>query len=160
MPKLLTPRQYEKPLEDINEIRPLQLADEIQHKIEIAVCNKLPVSTKKAATGMLMKGTQQGALLAKFNKDYTIADPIRLELNYLTPTGCVSFVQKVSFVVYDVISSYSMTGLFWTDSSGDIIFWPLDPTQTTYIGFSGTDLYMKATGVANWGGSYDFYGFY
>jgi len=160
MPKLLTPQQYENSLDELNELRPLQLADETQHKIDIAVCDKLPVSSKKAVAGMLIKGTQQGSLLVRFDKDYPNYEVRQPNISYIHKKDLVSFAQKVSFVLSVVVNSYGLTDLWWTDSSYNIILKELSITDPTFIEFSGTDLYVKGDGIANWGCIVFFYGFY
>jgi hypothetical protein len=70
MPKLLTPVQYENTLDELNGVRPLELADEVKLTLDIPILNVNPVSQKRPAIGKLLRCNQRGALLQDGEKGY------------------------------------------------------------------------------------------
>ncbi len=160
MPKLLTPQQYEPVLDELNELRPLRIADQIHHKIEIGVCDKLPVAAKKAVTGSLVKGTQQGALLKKAINNNQHYQAISMLLTAINRYGYVPFDQKVSFVLVNVLESENLAFFAWCDSTYIKNIKELSWPKPTFVEFSGTVMYVKTAYDLIGSMTADYYGFY
>lgn len=161
MPKLLTPQQYENSLDELNELRPLQIADEVKRQIDIPVCNKLPVSTKKAVSGLLTKGTQQGALLTELNTDYTAYEKISQYFSDGSEQHCVTFAQEVNGVLCVQTTLFEYIEAWWTNSTYALQIMAISLIVPTYLPFIGTDLYVYASDTSIYRTLYmDFYGFY
>lgn len=160
MPKLATPIQYEPALEGLNDIRPLQLADESKIVIAHPVFCKNPPSAGKPAVGMFARCSQQGALLKSNN---TWSDKIEshyLRIDDAYPIYFYTFAQKV----YGIIAFWERTaGVakgYWCDPSGTQKYIELSTITYTFLPFVGTIIWFLGESILGWDAKVWFTGFY
>ncbi|GAH56483.1 unnamed protein product, partial [marine sediment metagenome] len=141
--KLATPVQYEPALEGLNDIRPLQLADENKIVLSCPVLCKNPPSTGKPTVGMFARSSQQGALLTANNKVCTAYEYIEQDFEYGLPNKVIHFSQKVSFVQSRVIIIGVWTGAWWITFGLPKIIMDIYNYSTNFLPFAGIDLRIR-----------------
>lgn len=160
MPKLATPVQYEPSLEGLNEIRPLQLADESKIVIPYPVLCKNPPSTDRPAVGMFAR-CSNGALLKSvpaWAKSWEYSGLLSLSnMSYLVH---FTFAQRV----YGVLARYAkLVGTFtcyWNMPSYSVPIKRVYTLEYTFLPFVGKTMYFKGYGTGDWEGDVWLYGFY
>lgn len=161
MPKLATPVQYEPALEGLNDIRPLQLADEGKVVIPYPVLCKNPPSTGKPAVGMFARCSQQGALLKSVSNVYSAYEKIRLNFDVDNLEQVVEFSQRIGFVLCVPIVHHRGSDLWWSEATYTAKFKKISQTAPTFLKFVGSDLYVLMelrNGIPTL--TMDFHGFY
>ncbi|MBA7474041.1 hypothetical protein ES707_09388 [subsurface metagenome] len=160
MPKLATPVQYESALEGLNDIRPLQLAEESKIVIPYPVLCKNPPSKGRPAVGKLARCSEQGALLKSnillLDKLYTFFVHIH-EYNTLIS---VMFPNRVYGVAarYNQIEKASTT--YWSSDTGVAHIDRLVADKYIFLPFIGKIIYFKGYGSVGWIASIDIRGLY
>ncbi|GAI88583.1 unnamed protein product, partial [marine sediment metagenome] len=139
MPKLSTPVQYEPALEGLNDIRPLQLADESKVVVPYPVLCKNPPSKDRPAVGMFARCSQQGALLKSNNIATTDIDRTTEDFSEAAPLVHYPFTQKVSGVIAKYVNFYGTSGLWWCNSNGTIKYTALSTAAYVFLPFVGKD---------------------
>lgn len=160
MPKLATPVQYEPSLEGLNDIRPLQLADEVKVVIPYPVLCSNPPSTGRPAMGKFVRCNQQGALLkhkpyeplSYYFKDDTITSAIA-GCSFIFPTK----VYGIS--AYWKIDDGSPT-CFWTNPRATKNIKELIDRAYIWLPFVGNTIWFVGVGEGDWEGYIEVYGFY
>lgn len=69
--KLITPVQYERPLDDLNEIRPLSRVDTVRRMVSLPVIKSNPISGVSAVQGKLLRCDDFGVLTEKGRTGFT-----------------------------------------------------------------------------------------
>jgi len=160
MPKLLTPVQYEPALDGLNEVRPLQLADEVKIALNIPVFNVNPVGKNKPVVGKLARCNQQGALLES-NKVFDLRN-FEYQVKY-TPFESgefsVTFAQPIKgFLVYFYARSDESHNSVWVTPDG-IVIKRFIYQQYMWFDFKGTILVHWFVGPPG-SRATEFWGFY
>jgi len=134
MPKLITPVQYEPTLDELNEVRPLQLADEVKSVISSPALNLNPVSHGRPVFGKLSRCNNQGALLTNGNSGYENYEAFSLPV-YWHPTQhySITFSQKVKRVFLLPTMFWFDPALKWTDPSYLITIKELNPNGDNWL---------------------------
>lgn len=145
MPKLITPVQYEPSIERLNDIRPLQLEDEVKIVIACPVLYENPPSENKPAVGKLARCTKQGALLADRQKVYTNFEYITQDFETGDENQVIQFSQKVSFVQSRAVALGTWLTAVWTDPTYTITLKDIRSPYTEFLPFNGVDLYVRVT---------------
>lgn len=123
---LVTPVQYESAFDGLNEVRPLELADEVKVALDIPVLNANPVSSSRPAIGKLLRCNQRGGILQTPSNKYTYTG----YLEYAYIAGVIlhrfTFSEVTPFVICEDIYFSEPFGIRWTDSTGAIVLdsWP------------------------------------
>lgn len=140
---LRTPVQYESVLDELNTVRPLQLADEGKVALDTPVLNANPVSSSRPAIGKLLRCNQRGGILRSPVDKYTSAG--YLEYTYIYPINIHRFTfSEVTPVVFvECIDPVNVISYAWTDSTGDIaiVTWPV--MMDRLLRFYGKRLWIK-----------------
>ena len=143
MPKLITPVQYEPSVDELNEIVPLYMGDEVQQAINLSVLNANPVSENRPVIGKLARCNQYGGLLKYNDKrsfdNYELIAVDIPERNYVL----YEFAQKVEIVLWTFTSGAKESLLDWCSSGGIYTFKNLSLTGSTWLEFIGTKLYLR-----------------
>jgi len=161
MPKLATPMQYGRSLDDLNGLRPLALADECKNVVSYPVLCKNPASVDKPAIGKLARASQQGQALLANTYRYADYEYIEQEFELNNPNRLIEFNQQVFFVQTKVIQVYSMIAAWWADATYTTLYKLIYPVPIVSLGFVGTKLYIgSAHQVAGWKAVIAFWGFY
>lgn len=160
MPKLLTPLQYSPTLDELNDIRPLQTDNIVKPSIDIAVCNELVDSDKKATLGRLIRCTKQSHLLIKNSlvsteyegKPYTYVNQEMV----LT----ITFSQLVREVMVHTKMAAGTILFYWCSSNYLISIKDLKSIGKHYLNFRGLsfDVYLHQPLLPAL--IFDVYGFY
>lgn len=160
MQKLITPIQYEDSLDELNIVRPLKLDDEVKHNLDIPVLDVIPVSKDRPAKGKLLRCDNNGGMLVKNHAEYENYEKVdrpfigEFEFEY------AQFSQKVSGVLWECKTIYSVAYFWWSDPSYSILFQTLANPGETWIKFSGTRIYFVMIGVGDVVADCHVYGFY
>lgn len=161
MLKLATPVQYESSIEGLNDIRPLQLADEVKIVIPCPALCRSPVTKNKPVVGRLARCSQQGALLTELQKFYTNFEYIEQDFETGNSNKLIEFSQKVSCVQSKVIVVGLHDTAYWTDPTYIEQIMSIYDTQTVFLPFVGTNLYIIIhILVPGFTTTYGFWGFY
>lgn len=161
MPKLATPVQYEPALEGLNDIRPLQLADEVKIVLPYPVLCKNPPSTGRPAIGKFVRCTQQGAGVIHRINSLTSYELLSQYFDQDNPEHCISFSQKVRCVFVKFGLGSNTRGGYWTDPTYLIEIKAIGYRTNTFLEFVGTNLYVRAISQnGDFFITWHFYGFY
>ncbi len=160
MPKLATPVQYEPALEGLNDIRPLQLADESKVVIPYPVLCKNPPSKGRPAVGMFARCSQQGALLKNVSYKAVLPEYKYRNVTVYDMHTHFTFSSKVSYV----IAIWKWLGgspvLYWSDPTYLYNLKTLSNLKYTFLPFIGTDIYFGGRGLGEWNVDLFVYSFY
>lgn len=143
MPKLATPVLYEDALQQLNEIRPLKLADEVKQGFSLPVlCTNTP-NAGKPAIGRLAQSNNRGSLIAensgrKFDNaefiDFSIPAGLRFKV--------CNFSQRVLGVhLFWVSRSQDSNAVFWCAADSTKIKQLVYQTWM-WLPFIGTRIYF------------------
>jgi len=158
MPKLATPIQYKPALEGLNEIRPLQLADESKIVLPCPVLCTNPPSKDRPAVGIFARCSQQGSLL---KSEPGWADTI-YEYNVAIVVGDEVHITFPMYVV-GVIAKYTLTGpmgVDWCNDAYTINYKGLATEYWTRLPFVGKDIHFIVDGMPDVTGALFIKGFY
>lgn len=145
MRKLLTPVQYEPSLEELNSVRPLQLADDAKIVIPYPVLCLNPVTKDRPPIGKLARCDRAGALLASQPVECTAYEYITEDFADGDSDKLIQFSQQVSFVQTLVTVVGFWGDGYWTDPTYTAEIKNIFGTTTFYLPFVGTDLYIHVT---------------
>ena len=151
MPKLSTPIQYESPLEILNELRPLELADKVKFNLDIPILNTNLSGIGRPANGKVACCTQGGALLKDeglwANSEQRFVVPIYSAVPYTT--------FNFSVMVFGVIATYYSTTLVdwvkWYNMDNSIAYTTLVEDEYVFLPFVGKRLRILGSGSGSWG---------
>lgn len=145
---------------ELNEVRPLELADESRIVLDLPALNSNPVSHGRPVFGKLARSDKQGALAIKENSGFDNYQMIYYQmLDDIPRRGFLSFSQKVRRVLLLASQPEVNPNLDWTDPTGTKTFKELNPRGKTWIEFSGTNIWFSWSGyLFAWGGT--IFGFY
>lgn len=161
MPKLATPVQYEPTLEGLNDIRPLQLADEGKIVIPMPALCQNPPTKDRPAIGRLARCSQQGALLKHRVNDLQTYEIFGGQFNFFDADQHFTYSQKVSSVVCYMGGYHNIVDAYWSSPSYTEKIQDITLTGTTVFCFSGVDLYIHTSFVDVFGYIWLFFlGFY
>ena len=147
MPKLATPVQYEPTLEGLNDIRPLQLADESKIVVPYPALCQNPPTKDRPAVGKLARCSEQGALLKSLPKwaDKIYADAFAL-------SDGVSIIEYIfSIKVFGIIAMLridigSPEG-YWCSYDGEYSYIRLIENTYIFLPFVGTNIWFVGLGT-------------
>lgn len=160
MRKLRTPLQYESMLDELNEIRPLQVSDIVRQSICMPVCNRLAKSISKASDGVFVKGTQHGHILTKNVKELTQYQSEQRAIGAGQHNLIFDFSQPVYKVIIYVQVLIKVNRLYWGWVGSEFAIQDINSLGTHHINFVGDSICINtAIGV---GGLINItvYGFY
>lgn len=146
MVKLASPVQYESPLEGLNDVRPLQLADVGKIVLPTPVlCKNLP-TVNKPAVGRLVRCTQQGALLRDNSEFADKVKSARLDImDYRIPKK-YTFPMKVYGVIAKYFIQMHSFEIVWCSPDGANEYIALSVTDYLFLPFVGTDIWFMSVG--------------
>jgi len=146
MPKLLTPIQYEDTLDELNIVRPLELADVVKHLIDIPILNSNSVDNNPAL-GKLLRCDNAGALLIKNSNGFKHVEAKAFYVDYLGKPADITFAQPVERVLYKYVSDNECYNVMWViPALGNPIIKTWPATDTTWIEFNGTTIRLNISG--------------
>ena len=160
MPKLATPVQYEPTLEGLNEIRPLQLADESKIVVSYPALCQNPPTKDRPAVGKLARCSEQGALLKSLpvwcDKYETLFWTITNEM----PAHFFTFAQKVYgvIVLWQIIEGTPVCD--WVSLIPMKELQRITPDIHTFLPFVGVKVRFRGKNIDVWEGDIRVYGFY
>lgn len=160
MPTLITPVQYEAALEELNALRPLQLAKTVQRLIDIPLVNKEPAESKKSVTGTLVRGTQDGSLLTNNVHELTHYEKIEYDETIFMGNVDVEFAQLVKHVVFKLFSVALLNELWWCVPDTDIKIQDVLTVGIHQLNFVGTKISFYHNGVPIQNLTFAIYGLY
>lgn len=160
MPKLATPVQYEPALEGLNDIRPLQLAEESKVVIPYPVLCQNPPSKDKPAVGKLARCSQQGALLKSEPVWADNYSEIRLDISEAVPNIHYAFPVRVQGVLASYLIFVGGGGINWCDKDFVIDYRSLVIISYRFLPFVGTDIYFMSDGYGGYELGLHLLGFY
>jgi len=115
MRKLRTPLQYGYALEELNDLRPLQVDDKVKQVISIPTLNELAYTSKKSAFGRLVKGTQQGGEIIHHNHKLVEYESVFHTISELEYKWFITYTQTVYKVVVKHNYTEACIHLKWTN---------------------------------------------
>jgi len=143
MRKILTPQQYSQTLDELNEIRPLQVSDIVKPSIDIGVCNSFADSDNKSVLGKLAKCTQHGSLLKKKPLGYAQFEQIGVNRLEIETIETISFSQPVKEVLVKVIILNNVLVFHWCADNYLVSLMNLNSVGIYYLHLKGSsfDIY-------------------
>lgn len=160
MPRLATPLQYEPSIEGLNDIRPLQLADEGKIVIPMPVLCQNPPTKDKPAVGRFARCSQQGALLKSMPEGVKNYLYTQFSLSNLDPNKSFAFDRRIYGCVIYYTFVYATGAVIWTDETYIQYYVIIFATTATFLPFVGTDIHFTSSGATTYEIRVDFYGFY
>lgn len=160
MPKLATPVEYEPTLEELNTVRPLQLADEGKIVIPYPVLCKNPPTKDRPAVGKLARCTQQGALLKVGNAPFTLVESGSDTVTNVDWLFHYTFTQKVYGVVIRATYVPPALNFWWCTYVGSKLLPVGQSGFSLFLPFVGTVLSLRGEGFLTWSIDFIFMGFY
>ena len=146
MSKLLTPVQYEDTLDELNMIRPLELADVVKHLIDIPILNSNSVNNN-LALGKLLRCDNAGASLIKNANGFKYVEAIAFYVDYLGKPRDITFAQPVEGALYKYVSDNECYNVMWViPALGNPIIKTWLATDTTWLEFNGTKIRLNISG--------------
>lgn len=160
MPRLATPVIYEPALEQLNEVRPLVLADEVKRLVSLPVLCVNPVSQGLSAVGKLVSCDKQGSLL-KSSKIW--ADGIETQL--ITWPAAVMFQdivfsQKVKGVSVYWYWEYEQPTVNWMSAGHIDSYGVIYPDVYMFLSFNGKEISFMQRGLEVYSIEFEIRGFY
>lgn len=160
MPKLATPVQYEPSLEGLNDIRPLQLADEGKIVVPCPALCQNPPTKDRPAIGRLARCTQQGALVKYNSRLYTAYETGFKPISFYGSLVSHTFAKRVKGVIAKaIIGTHTYTAV-WSESTGTLSFADILFDVNVWLPFTGQTIWFKGTGEDLWAGWIGFWGFF
>lgn len=158
--KLITPVQYEPVLDDLNQIRPLQLQDDVQRVISLPVVNTNPANNPNNARGKFLRCSQQGVILGTHN--YNSYDYEEIEKYIIDDFSdyLITFSQLVKFVQVEIRQMADSGYLRWRTLYPSRLIIIYENTGFYYWPYRGTQLNVRINGTGNGGTQVFFRGFY
>lgn len=150
MSSLLTPVQYEESLGELNQVRPLKLADEVKIEINIPVFNFNPVNKGKPVIGKLLRCDNNGALLKENSLVETNTESKSGSVSIGSDMYTVQFSQPVHYWrLYGITSTFG-TDMWITNLFGTVIVQTLGVSGIYLIPFYGDTFDVKGAGIGGW----------
>ena len=146
MSKLLTPTQYEDILGELNNVRPLDLSDEVKLSLDIPLFNLNTPDTDKPVVGKLVRCDNYGALLKENSENYRNVEVKEVFIVTVDTLSSVTFSQVVHGVEWEFSDEFRMDTIFWVDPNTGNPYQQLSMTGTTWINFVGKRFYLMSTG--------------
>lgn len=144
--KLITPVQHEPVLDGLNEIRPLQLRDDVQRVIGLPALNANPVNNPNNVRGKFLRCSQQGAILGTQNRYYDNYEEIMRERATAYEAFVITFSQIVKFVQVEIRSMSEDGYLRWRTLSPIYVIKDYSAVGFYYWPVRGTQLSIRISG--------------
>ncbi len=142
MRKLITPVLYDGSLDGLNEVRPLDLADEVKVSLDVPILNVNPVNNSKLALGRLLRCTKDGALLTKNHNSFENVEERRLIITEEAITEVIEWSQKIFGFLWVFQSRFDINWLVWSDPTYTQRLLYLSLSGTTWVPFKGDTTYF------------------
>lgn len=160
MPKLATPVQYEPSLDGLNDIRPLQLADEAKVVIPYPVLCKNPPTVDKPAVGMFARCDRQGSML--INVPPWATEVYEIDIDIAVTNGGMFY--SFPIMVQGVLAIYTKVGEYmsveWSNPTYSRSYAYIHENVWKYLSFMGTKIYFRVSGAPATIGTLSLKGFY
>ena len=143
---LITPSQYERGLEGLNEIRPLARVDTVRYALSLPVLNVNPVNDSPIAQGKVLRCDNNGAVLGANNNGLTLAGTDFYRINDDFKHKVYDFDVKVR-LIYIRVEFLSSTGrVAWWDEEWLINICDITATGRYYLPFNGVKFNLGYNG--------------
>jgi len=160
MRKLVNPLQYNRAIDELNGVRPLETDDLVRPSISIPVLNTLTDVNAKIVVGKFMRCTQHGHNLIKNSLQPTQYEKVSYNIaNYAGNIDLV-FTQPVSKVIVHVTAYNIVSFFYWSVPTAAILIKELGALGIYILDFVGNNIsfYVSASPIAQL--IFDVYGFY
>lgn len=160
MGKLITPVQHELVLDGLNEIRPLQLQDEVKRVVSLPVVNANPANKSNIARGKFLR-CDNGAMLAT-NKVYYNNyqekqwDEDDTDSRYYT----VLWNPPVKLVQIEIVLRIPPSSISFYNSTYTTVLKNCNAVGMYYYPFVGDTQYLKTIAIGTGHIAFYLYGFY
>lgn len=160
MGKLITPVQYERRLDGLNEIRPLVFDDTIRRVISLPVLNSVSVNSSPIAKGKVLR-CKNGAVLGTLNRYYNDYQEKQWDED---DTGSryytVLWSQRVKLVQIEIALRIPPSSFTFYDSTYEINLGNWFETGIYYYPFVGDTMYLKTIAIGTGHIAFYLQGFY
>lgn len=157
--KLITPVQYERGLEGLNEIRPLVLDDTIRRVVSLPVLNSVSVNGSPVVKGKVLR-CHNGAALGTLNRYY---NAIQIqgwdEDETMNQYYEVKWSPPIKFILIEIILREAPSSFTFYDSTYTINCGNWKSVGIYYFPFVGDTMYMKTIALPAGHIEFNLYGF-
>lgn len=160
MRKLLTPLQYSSTLDELNELRPLQVDDKVKQVIGVPIHNELAIANAKGVRGLLSKGTQQGGAIIHHNHKLDNYEELNYVKSEILNSWSVSFSQRVYKVVIQHSKTVACNFFEWRNPTYTVTIQSLVIDGVSVCNFVGDIMYLWLDALFPNDNNIDVYGFY
>lgn len=160
MQKLLTPQQYESTLDELNEIRPLQVSDIVKQFISMPVCNRYANSESKASDGVFVKSTHHGHILNHKHRVLTQYQKVVIFRTAGEHNIENTFNQRVYRVLINTKVLDNVNRLYWGRLGSVFSIQDYNSIGIHQVNLIGDYICINASIAAEGFVNFDLYGFY
>jgi len=160
MRKLVNPLQYNRAIDELNGVRPLETDDIVRPSISIPVLNTLTDVNAKIVVGKFMRCTQHGHNLIKNSPQPTQYEKVSYDIGDYVGNIDLIFTQPVTKVIVHVTAYNIVAFFYWCIPTTDILIKELGALGVYHLDFVGKKISFYTSVIAIGLLTFDVYGFY
>ncbi|MBA7621477.1 hypothetical protein ES703_28839 [subsurface metagenome] len=131
-------------MDELNEVRPLQLADEVKSVISSPALNLNPISHGRPVTGKLARCNNQGGLSVNDNSGFENYEYIVTLFEGRPMPQKVTFAQKLKGLYLPQYEwFYPFTTFEWVDAGTRLTIQTLHQDASNWLKFTGTEIWIR-----------------